>query len=182
MKFLQDLVPGCNKVTGKAVMLDEIINYVQSLQRQVEFLSMKLATVNPRLEFNVDSLFSKDIQQPSRGLMIPSQSSYPLEARTSTGFSYGNQLLEGQGSPLQSLVGSNGLDTQLDAPGLRRSLSMQLPLFDGFTDSAASQLGALWEDDLHSVVQMGFGQNPEASLSSHNFQGLQAGSQMEVEL
>uniref|UniRef100_A0A7N0UQK0 BHLH domain-containing protein n=1 Tax=Kalanchoe fedtschenkoi TaxID=63787 RepID=A0A7N0UQK0_KALFE len=36
MKFLQDLVPGCNKVTGKAVMLDEIINYVQSLQRQVE--------------------------------------------------------------------------------------------------------------------------------------------------
>lgn len=36
MKFLQDLVPGCRKVTGKAVMLDEIINYVQSLQRQVE--------------------------------------------------------------------------------------------------------------------------------------------------
>lgn len=36
MKLLQDLVPGCNKVTGKALMLDEIINYVQSLQRQVE--------------------------------------------------------------------------------------------------------------------------------------------------
>uniref|UniRef100_A0A453GAJ8 BHLH domain-containing protein n=1 Tax=Aegilops tauschii subsp. strangulata TaxID=200361 RepID=A0A453GAJ8_AEGTS len=36
MKLLQDLVPGCNKVVGKAVMLDEIINYVQSLQRQVE--------------------------------------------------------------------------------------------------------------------------------------------------
>ncbi|KAJ1394873.1 Myc-type, basic helix-loop-helix [Sesbania bispinosa] len=31
MKLLQDLVPGCNKVTGKALMLDEIINYVQSL-------------------------------------------------------------------------------------------------------------------------------------------------------
>ncbi|KAL7586162.1 hypothetical protein Lser_V15G40638 [Lactuca serriola] len=45
MKFLQDLVPGCNKVTGKVVMLDEIINYVQSLQRQVEFVSMKLATI-----------------------------------------------------------------------------------------------------------------------------------------
>nr|KJB79173.1 hypothetical protein B456_013G036400 [Gossypium raimondii] len=37
MKYLQDLVPGCNKITGKAGMLDEIINYVQSLQRQVEF-------------------------------------------------------------------------------------------------------------------------------------------------
>lgn len=65
MKFLQDLVPGCDKVTfflrpleslyclrsagskskeilgnfqitGKAVMLDEIINYVLSLQKQVE--------------------------------------------------------------------------------------------------------------------------------------------------
>lgn len=36
MKLLQDLVPGCNKVTGKALMLDEIINYVQSLQCQVE--------------------------------------------------------------------------------------------------------------------------------------------------
>ncbi|CAN6234679.1 unnamed protein product [Urochloa humidicola] len=46
MKMLQSLVPGCNKITGKALMLDEIINYVQSLQRQVEFLSMKLATMN----------------------------------------------------------------------------------------------------------------------------------------
>lgn len=36
MKYLQDLVPGCNKITGKAGMLDEIINYVQSLQKQVE--------------------------------------------------------------------------------------------------------------------------------------------------
>ena len=36
MTMLQDLVPGCNWITGKAVMLDEIINYVQSLQRQVE--------------------------------------------------------------------------------------------------------------------------------------------------
>ncbi|KAJ9558989.1 hypothetical protein OSB04_013603 [Centaurea solstitialis] len=63
MKFLQDLVPGCNKVTGKAVMLDEIINYVQSLQRQVEFLSMKLATVNPRTDVNMEALLSKDIFQ-----------------------------------------------------------------------------------------------------------------------
>uniref|UniRef100_A0A0E0B4A0 BHLH domain-containing protein n=1 Tax=Oryza glumipatula TaxID=40148 RepID=A0A0E0B4A0_9ORYZ len=61
MKLLQDLVPGCSKVTGKAVMLDEIINYVQSLQRQVEFLSMKLATVNPRLDLNIEGLLSKDL-------------------------------------------------------------------------------------------------------------------------
>ncbi|GMJ04891.1 CYTOKININ-RESPONSIVE GROWTH REGULATOR [Hibiscus trionum] len=55
MKTLQRLVPGCDKVTGKALMLDEIINYVQSLQDQVEFLSMKLASFNPMFyDFGVD--------------------------------------------------------------------------------------------------------------------------------
>uniref|UniRef100_A0A0D9X952 BHLH domain-containing protein n=1 Tax=Leersia perrieri TaxID=77586 RepID=A0A0D9X952_9ORYZ len=62
MKLLQDLVPGCSKVTGKALMLDEIINYVQSLQRQVEFLSMKLSAVNTRIDFDIESLVSnKDV-------------------------------------------------------------------------------------------------------------------------
>ncbi|GFP87274.1 transcription factor bhlh49 [Phtheirospermum japonicum] len=79
MKFLQDLVPGCSKVTGKAVMLDEIINYVQSLQRQVEFLSMKLATVNPRLDFNVEGLLAKDILQTRAGL---SSSAFPPDMIT----------------------------------------------------------------------------------------------------
>ncbi|KAG8044778.1 hypothetical protein GUJ93_ZPchr1933g22904 [Zizania palustris] len=50
------------KITGKALMLDEIINYVQSLQRQVEFLSMKLATMNPQLELERHYLPSKDNQ------------------------------------------------------------------------------------------------------------------------
>ncbi|KAF8410260.1 hypothetical protein HHK36_002785 [Tetracentron sinense] len=66
MRFLQDLVPGCNKITGKAVMLDEIINYVQSLQQQVEFLSMKLAAVNPELNIDIERMLSKDILH-SRG-------------------------------------------------------------------------------------------------------------------
>ncbi|KZV47605.1 Basic helix-loop-helix DNA-binding superfamily protein isoform 1 [Dorcoceras hygrometricum] len=61
MKCLQDLVPSCNKVTGKAGILDEIINYVQSLQKQVEFLSMKLAVSNPHLEFSVDDFFTKEM-------------------------------------------------------------------------------------------------------------------------
>ncbi|KFK40214.1 hypothetical protein AALP_AA3G345500 [Arabis alpina] len=61
-KYLQDLVPGCNKVTGKAGMLDEIINYVQSLQRQVEFLSMKLAVINPELELAMEDLSVKQFQ------------------------------------------------------------------------------------------------------------------------
>ncbi|GAB2269573.1 hypothetical protein Dimus_004494 [Dionaea muscipula] len=61
MRLLQELVPGCTKITGKAVMLDEIINYVQSLQQQVEFLSMKLATVNPELNINIERILSKDV-------------------------------------------------------------------------------------------------------------------------
>ncbi|GFY88088.1 transcription factor BIG PETAL P [Actinidia rufa] len=48
MKLLQSLVPGCDKqIIGKALILDEIINYVQSLQSQVEFLVMKIASEYP---------------------------------------------------------------------------------------------------------------------------------------
>ncbi|XP_044952853.1 transcription factor BHLH089-like [Hordeum vulgare subsp. vulgare] len=66
MRYLQELVPGCDKVTGKAGMLDEIINYVQSLQKQVEFLSMKIAAANPVVNFNiVDDLFGgRRMSQP----------------------------------------------------------------------------------------------------------------------
>ncbi|CAN6314833.1 unnamed protein product [Urochloa humidicola] len=60
MKVLQDLVPGCNKVIGKASVLDEIINYIQSLQCQVEFLSMKLEAVNAHANNGVEAFPSKD--------------------------------------------------------------------------------------------------------------------------
>ncbi|RWW22219.1 hypothetical protein GW17_00013600 [Ensete ventricosum] len=46
MRCLQDLVPGCYKTMGMAGVLDEIINYVQSLQNQVEFLSMRLSAAS----------------------------------------------------------------------------------------------------------------------------------------
>ncbi|CAN6813243.1 unnamed protein product [Brassica oleracea] len=62
MKYLQDIVPGCKKVTGQAGMLDEIINYVQSLQTQIEFLSMKLAFLNPELELSVEDLYVKQLK------------------------------------------------------------------------------------------------------------------------
>ncbi|KAG1331544.1 putative Transcription factor bHLH78 [Cocos nucifera] len=174
MKFLQDLVPGCNKVTGKAVMLDEIINYVQSLQRQVEFLSMKLATVNPQLDFHMENLLPKDMHQVHRPLPTPI---YPLEAM-STAFSYP------QGNPLQSVV-TNGLENHfssnpLDSP-LHRTLNMQLPRFDGSGD-AASQLGSFWEDDLQSFIQMGFGQGQESAFSSQGFHGTIPTNHMKIEL
>lgn len=60
MKLLQELVPGCNKISGTAMVLDEIINHVQSLQRQVEFLSMRLAAVHPSIDINLDNIFSAE--------------------------------------------------------------------------------------------------------------------------
>ncbi|KAK8936532.1 Transcription factor bHLH48 [Platanthera zijinensis] len=61
MKLLQELVPGCSKISGTALVLDEIINHVQSLQRQVEILSMRLAAVNPRIDFTgLDNLFTAE--------------------------------------------------------------------------------------------------------------------------
>ncbi|KAI3470081.1 hypothetical protein Pfo_026744 [Paulownia fortunei] len=165
MKVLQDLVPGCNKVTGKAVMLDEIINYVQSLQRQVEFLSMKLATVNPRMDFNMETLMSKDMFQ-SRGSLphniCPSES-YPFQSQPNLH----TAIHSGTEAPFPA----NNFNA-----ALVRNQSMQLPPMDNFNETA-SQVSTFWEDDLHSVVQMGFGQN-----QTQNFHGILPTAQMKVEL
>jgi hypothetical protein len=149
MKLLQDLVPGCNKVTGKALMLNEIINYVQSLQRQVEFLSMKLASVNTntRLDFNVDSLMSKDIFQSNNNTLFPVDSS-------ASAF-YGQQ---------QNNI-SNG------TMPLCSSVVDPLNTVHGFNQTLP-QYSTLSEDDLQTIVQMGFGQNASSNQLSHMKIGL----------
>ncbi|KAI4343809.1 hypothetical protein L6164_011116 [Bauhinia variegata] len=91
MKSLQDLVPGCNKVIGKALVLDEIINYIQSLQRQVEFLSMKLEVVNSRLNMNptIEGFPSKDLgTQPFdvAGMLFGSQAARGLATGSQPGW------------------------------------------------------------------------------------------------
>ncbi|CAN6717502.1 unnamed protein product [Malus baccata var. baccata] len=63
LKCLQDIVPGCsNKTMGMAVMLDEIINYVQSLQNQIEFLSMRLAAASSFYDFNSNTDATETMQ------------------------------------------------------------------------------------------------------------------------
>ncbi|XP_022983643.1 transcription factor BEE 3-like [Cucurbita maxima] len=52
LKCLQNLIPGCHKSMGMAMVLDETINYVHSLQNQVEFLSMELAAACSSLGIN----------------------------------------------------------------------------------------------------------------------------------
>ncbi|KAG4934176.1 hypothetical protein JHK87_048178 [Glycine soja] len=52
LRYLQNIVPGCYKTMSMAVMLDEITNYVQSLQHQVEFLSLELTAASTFYDFN----------------------------------------------------------------------------------------------------------------------------------
>ncbi|CAO2167491.1 unnamed protein product [Urochloa humidicola] len=180
MKLLQDLVPGCNKVVGKAVMLDEIINYVQSLQRQVEFLSMKLATVNPQLDFNnLPNLLPKDIHQSCGPLQ---NSHFPLET-SGAPLPYLNQ--SHQGSPLGCSL-TNGMDNQSNMhpldPAFCRQMNSQHPFLNGVSD-ATSQVGTFWQDDLQSVVHMDIGQNQEiAPTSSNSYNGSLQTVHMKMEL
>ncbi|KAK7256122.1 hypothetical protein RIF29_29557 [Crotalaria pallida] len=171
MKLLQDLVPGCNKVTGKALMLDEIINYVQSLQRQVEFLSMKLASVNTRLDFSIESLISKDIFQSNNSLAHPI---FPLDS-SAQGF-YGQQQ---QQNPVlhNNIPTPNGTVTHSSVDpletGLCQNIGMQLPSLNGFNEGGSQYPIAFSEDDLHTIVQMGFGQTAtmKSPIQSQSFNG-----------
>ncbi|KAJ6814280.1 transcription factor bHLH49 [Iris pallida] len=151
MKFLQDLVPGCSKVTGKAVMLDEIINYVQSLQRQVEFLSMKLAAVNPRQDINIEGLLSKDI--------------FHLRGGSASAIGFSPDMMHPHlHPPHQSLLQSGipGMGNHSDT--LRRALNAQLTAMNGYKESAP-QMANAWDDELNNVVQMTFGANPSLNAT-----------------
>ncbi|CAM6117880.1 unnamed protein product [Calypogeia fissa] len=167
MKYLQDLVPGCSKVTGKAVMLDEIINYVQSIQRQVEFLSMKLAAVTPRPDFSIDNILNKQVQmQIGNNYGIPTVVDH---ADNSPSFAH----MQSQ-QPLHMQHGvTHNLDFQ-PAPevNMRRLTSNPIPFprtpVETF-DVGQTQTSSLWDGDLQSVVQMGFGQ----SLQGYGLGGLQ---------
>ncbi|XP_057985110.1 transcription factor bHLH62 isoform X2 [Hevea brasiliensis] len=180
MKLLQDLVPSCSKVTGKALMLDEIINYVQSLQRQVEFLSMKLASVNTRLDFNMDTLNSKDIFQSTHQLPHPI---FPLDSSASAIFGH-----QPQQNPALHRNISNGTVTQCSSvdpldTGLCQSLNMQLAPLEGFNHNGP-QYPTFCEDDLQTIVQMGFSQNlnQETTLQARNFTDSNQVSHMKTEL
>ncbi|CAN4121984.1 unnamed protein product [Withania somnifera] len=171
MKYLQDLVPGCDKVTGKAVMLDEIINYVQSLQRQVEFLSMKLATVNPRLDFDIDGLLAKDILHsragPSSSLAFPPDMTMaypPLHPQQAGMLQSG---LPGYGFPSDAFcrVINPHLATTSCGPGDYKNPSSQAP--------------NEWDNELHNVVQMGL--SSSAPLSSQDLSGSLPAGQMKAE-
>ncbi|CAK8569256.1 unnamed protein product [Lathyrus sativus] len=181
MKYLQDLVPGCNKITGKAGMLDEIINYVQSLQREVEFLSMKLATVNPRLDFNIDDLFEKemfptcDVNATFQAIGISSE------------LNNNNPYLQFN-SPHQ-FVSYGGLDIGMNPidMGLKRSISAPVSIPETFIDSSSfPQIlpSTTWEGDFQNLYNMNFDQARATSFPSQPqfYTGLVEASNLKIEM
>lgn len=179
MKYLQDLVPGCNKVTGKAVMLDEIINYVQSLQRQVESLSMKLASVNPgpstaRLDYNFETALNKDMLQPRMSGSLGGP-----ESSATFGMLQHQQQHPSQGPMMGGHCGLDfrSMGTSMDGY-LRRSNSSPINVQSGITsldtfgDDVSQSIG--WDGELQSIVnQMGFapqGRYGSAVLDGHQSQ------------
>ncbi|EOY01548.1 Basic helix-loop-helix DNA-binding superfamily protein, putative isoform 5 [Theobroma cacao] len=163
----QDEPSALDEVTGKAVMLDEIINYVQSLQRQVEFLSMKLATVNPRLDFNIEGLLAKDIIQSRAG-----PSSLGFSPDMSVGYP---SLHPSQPGLVQAALPVMGNTSDV----IRRTLSSQFtPMTGGYKEP--NQLSNAWEDDLHNVVQMNYGAG--APSDSQDVNGSLPSGHLKVEL
>ncbi|XP_071739309.1 transcription factor BEE 2-like [Rutidosis leptorrhynchoides] len=67
LRSLQALVPGCYKTMGMSVMLDVIINYVRSLQNQIEFLSMKLSAASMFYDFNSSEMEAMETMKGTNG-------------------------------------------------------------------------------------------------------------------
>ncbi|PWA64109.1 basic helix-loop-helix (bHLH) DNA-binding superfamily protein [Artemisia annua] len=114
MKLLQELVPGCNKISGTAMVLDEIINHVQSLQRQVEFLSMRLAAVHPSIDINIDNMFSAEsgslMDCNFHGMVSPPLS---LDGQIN---GHSQQLWQPDGLPPQPLWGAEEVNPNFITP------------------------------------------------------------------
>ncbi|CAL2278642.1 unnamed protein product [Prunus armeniaca] len=176
MKYLQDLVPGCNKITGKAGMLDEIINYVQSLQRQVEFLSMKLAAVNPRLDFNIDDLFAKEM--------------FPACAANFQTIGMTSEMTNSayvQFNPVQQMVSSCGLDMGINSSdlALRRTISAPVSIPETFLDTSCFTQApptAIWDADLQNLFNVEFQQGRTTPFQSQPFTGSIEASNLKMEM
>jgi hypothetical protein len=155
MKFLQDLVPGCNKITGKAVMLDEIINYVQSLQRQIEFLSMKLASVNPRFAFDDDHFLAKEnFQSPHASTASMLMMMMMDRPDSATVLSYGHHQRPQEQRQQQHRV--HNLQQPVPGTSTSAAAAISAPLLfsglDAFGDNL-SQLSSAWDGgELQSLV------------------------------
>ncbi|KAJ6712954.1 STEROL REGULATORY ELEMENT-BINDING PROTEIN [Salix purpurea] len=95
MRLLQSLVPGCDGITGKAHILDEIIRHVQSLKDRVETLEAELVLVNEtaindfKMNYNMEAQAWHENLDPPSSLLSVRYQTHPLHycshnSRTST--------------------------------------------------------------------------------------------------
>ncbi|PIA55774.1 hypothetical protein AQUCO_00700236v1 [Aquilegia coerulea] len=175
MKYLQDLVPGCNKITGKAGMLDEIINYVQSLQRQVEFLSMKLAAVNPRLDFNIENLFAKE-------MFSANTAGFPI----GTSSEMANPSAYLPLNSLQQMISNCGLDMGMNSSDISLQRTRSAPVSDAFLDTScftqAQPSSSAWETDLQSLYNVEFNQTRPVTFPPQSFTGILEANNLKMEM
>ncbi|KAE8708104.1 Cellulose-synthase-like C6 [Hibiscus syriacus] len=151
------------RVTGKALMLDEIINYVQSFQRQVEFLSMKLASVNTGVDFKVDGLMPKGVFQSNNNSLT--HQIFPIDSSASPIF----------GHPTHPNPAPHGTATHsLGDPN--QTLPPVISFYLNFTVFLNYNYLTFCEGDLQTIVETGIGQNQSRA---ENFQG---SGQMKLEL
>ncbi|KAK9988054.1 hypothetical protein SO802_028293 [Lithocarpus litseifolius] len=210
MKYLQDLVPGCNKITGKAGMLDEIINYVQSLQRQVEFLSMKLAAVNPRLDFNIEDFFGKEkvnFKQNSCSFgslgnlgvqhflmllilfLLQYQQMFPACSTSFPTIGMSSEMTNPaylQFNPAQ-VVACCGLEMGINSSdmALRRAISAPVSIPETYIDTPSfTQLppSSTWDADLQNLLNLEFHQGRSTSFPSQPFTGSIEASNLKMEM
>lgn len=146
MRFLQGLVPGCSKITGKAMMLDEIINYVQSLQKQVKFLSMKLAAVNPELNLDIED-------------MLPLQNRSPAIHRFGMESNQIHPHMLGPSSCLSKQPEMVLSSKHTSGDILRATKPHTFPL---------SQTSSLWDAELQTIFQMGLISDPPLNCKELN--------------
>ncbi|XP_057550965.1 transcription factor HBI1-like isoform X2 [Amaranthus tricolor] len=176
MKYLQDLVPGCNKITGKAGMLDEIINYVQSLQRQVEFLSMKLAAVNPRLDFNIDDLIAKEVFAACSASLPTMGASTDL---SNPSYLHYNPI-EQMDLVCASAVALNPIDL-----GLRRSISAPVSIPESYLDTSCFNKmphSLQWDANAQNIYNMEFQQERSTTFPLQTFTGTIEASNLKMEM
>ncbi|KAL2477146.1 transcription factor HBI1-like [Forsythia ovata] len=175
MKYLQGLVPGCNKITGKAGMLDEIINYVQSLQRQVEFLSMKLAAINPSLEFDIENFIAKEMFSASTSTIPTIGVSSDVINPSHLHF---NSLPQG--------VSCYGLEMGVNPPDvmLRRTISAPVSMPETLLQSSyLNQIQhSTWDPELQNLYGVEFHQGKSTSFNTQPFTGFIEAGDVKLEM
>ncbi|CAM8906889.1 unnamed protein product [Rhodiola kirilowii] len=145
MRFLQDLVPGCDKITGKTGMLDEIIKYVQSLQCQVEFLSMKLATATTALDFNNGNIIFAEV-------LVEKAPIYPRTIKP--------DALSHVNFPSNQIQASTTLESVLKPYSTVQCSTINAPglVQDNYPETASFTPLPTWDDDYQAIPGLEFHQ------------------------